>query len=58
MENEHNMPDTETEELISDLEDFSNPKHLKLPQCFSQIKLNDLVHNLGLSKQAAELLAS
>ena len=52
------MPDTETEKLISDLEDFSpNAKHLK-PQCFSQRELNDLVGDLELFKQAAELLAS
>ena len=29
-----------------------------MPQCFSQIELNDLVCDLGLSKQAAEVLAS
>ena len=50
------MSDTETEE-ISGLEDFfSNVKHLKSPQFFSQLKLNDLVYDLGLSKQAANLL--
>ena len=50
---------TETEEFLPDLEDFSsNAKQFNLPQCFSQIELNDLVCDLGLSKQAAELLAS
>ena len=39
------------------MEDFlSNVKHLKSPQFFSQLKLNDLVYDLGLSKQAANLL--
>ena len=41
------------------MEDFSsNAKQFNLPKCFSQIELNDLVRDLGLSKQAAEVLAS
>ena len=41
------------------MENFSSKaKHLKLPQCFNQIKLNGFVRDLGLSKQAAELLGS
>ena len=53
------MSATETEEFLPDLEGFSsNAKQFNLPQCFSQIELNDLVRDLGLSKQAAEVLAS
>ena len=53
------MSTAETEEFISDLEDISsNAKQSNLPQCFSQMELNDFVPDLGLSKQAAELLAS
>ena len=58
-EDEQTMSAAETEEFISDLEDFSsNAKQSNLPQCFSQMELNDFVRDLGLSKQAAELLAS
>ena len=56
---EESMSATETEEFLPDLEDFSsNAKQFNLPQCFSQIELNDLVRDYGLSKQAAEVLAS
>ena len=56
---EESMSATETEEFLPDLEDFSsNAKQFNLPQCFSQIELNDLVRDLGISKQAAEVLAS
>ena len=52
------MSATETEEFLPDFEDFSsNAKQFNMPHCFSQIELNDLVRDLGLSKQAAEVLA-
>ena len=44
--------------LLILLDFSSNTKYLKLPQCFNQIELNDLVRDFRLSKQAAELLAS
>ncbi|GFT19509.1 hypothetical protein NPIL_264881 [Nephila pilipes] len=34
------------------------PSGIDSPQLFFQIELNDLTRNLGLSKEAAELLAS
>ena len=49
----------ETQEMLSESGDPSNetPQSLTLQQ-FSQPELNDLVRYLGLSKNAAEVLAS
>ena len=49
----------ETQEILSGSGDLSyeTPQSLT-PQQFSQPELNDLVRDLGLSKNAAEVLAS
>ena len=49
----------ETQEILSESGDpsYETPQSLT-PQQFNQPELNDLVRDLGLSKEAAELLAS
>ena len=49
----------ETQEILSESGDpsYETPQSLT-PQQFSQPELNDLVRDLGLSKNAAEVLAS
>ena len=43
-------------EILTDSDEHSNPtSKLSTPQQFSQAALNDLVHDLGLSKNAAEI---
>ncbi|GBN08539.1 hypothetical protein AVEN_142794-1 [Araneus ventricosus] len=39
-------------------EDFHGASDISEPKPFSQLKLNDLVRDLGLSKDSAELLGS
>ena len=46
-------------EMVFESESFSdNTNRLSAPELFSQTELNDLVRDLGLSKKAAEVLAS
>ena len=46
-------------EMVSESESFSDDTNrLLAPKLFSQTELNDLVRDLGLSKKAAEILAS
>ena len=46
-------------EMVSESESFSDDTNpLSAPELFSQMELNDLVRDLGLSKKAAEVLAS
>ena len=49
----------ESQEIVSESGDpsYETPESLT-PQQFSQPELNDIVHGLGLSKNAAEVLAS
>ena len=51
MEMEYQRTDTESE-------DSSTESKKAVPQQFNQLELNDLVRDLDLSKQAAEILAS
>ena len=51
MEYEYKTTDTESE-------DFSTESQKATPQQFNQSELNDLIRDLDLSKQAAEILAS
>ena len=45
--------------MVSESESFSDDTNpLSAPELFSQTELNDLVRDLGLSKKAAEVLAS
>ncbi|UYV67629.1 hypothetical protein LAZ67_5001403 [Cordylochernes scorpioides] len=50
--------DTTQKDIELDDFDSENYGEQECPKCFSQPKLNDLIHDLRLSKQDAELLAS
>ena len=44
--------------MVSESKSFSDDTNwLSAPDQFSQMKLNDLIHDLGLSKKAANILA-
>ena len=56
---EHEGRDDGLQEMVSESEaSSSDTKQSSAPQQFSQPELNDLVRDLGLSKKAAEVLAS
>ena len=45
--------------MVSESKSFlDDTNRLSAPEPFCQMKLNDLVHDLGLSKKAEEILAS
>lgn len=55
---EHENCHMTLQEIISETEDSSDVIQSSDPQQFSQPELNDLIRDLGLSKKAAEILAS
>ena len=56
---EHEGCSNKLQEIVSDSQDSTfDTQHSSARQQFSQPELNDLVRDLGLSKKAAEVLAS